>query len=138
MLKVTSAEPGVGAASAAAGSAWLAVVADFAMQVFGVPLPVVLCAAAGAFIARSYAPAVNFIRALAASCAWVCAGGGRARVGLWGGGLGGGVVPATVLAGLAFAIAAAGPLLWPVVIEKLPEIVRARLDRLKGGKDVQS
>src|SRR6267142_6237471 len=60
------------AAAATAGAAtWWSLIGDAAMQLLGVPLPVVLAAATGAFLARTYQTATPLIRAIAGSASWV-------------------------------------------------------------------
>lgn len=120
-----------GAAAGSVGTA-LAMAADAAMQLFGVPLPVVLGSAAGAGIARSMLDPVPFWRALFVTAAWTVAGCvgaplaqallGKAGIAL--------DLTTNVLAGLGIAIASAQwwvPKVWPMVMERLSK-------REEGGK----
>lgn len=111
---------GVAGAMAAAG--------EFAAQIFGVPLPVVVSSAAGAALARSFLPPVSFLLALLHTAVWTvigCAGAPLAQA----------TVPAIVssvfnrdltlpgntLAALAAVVAAMpwwGPQVWPWVKAK--------------------
>ena len=101
---------------------------DMALQILGVPLPVVLAAAAGAFIARSYAEKSSFGRALAMVAAWTVAGcalaplaqavfaAGAARLGLEL------TLPTNVMAAFAGVMSAASwwlPIVWPMVLSRL-------------------
>lgn len=115
---------GICSAIAAVGTT----VSDVAVQIIGVPLPVVLAAAAGAFIARSYAAEVSFGRALGIVLAWTLIGCALAPLAqavftATAAKFGFDVrLPPNVMAGFA-GIAAAAPwwvaLLWPMVLKRL-------------------
>lgn len=114
---------GVMAASSGA-AAIVGTIGEVTTQILGVPLPVVLGAATGAFLARAYAPAldIGFFRALAVSVGWTIAGSVAAPfVGamlLVIPGLGALKLPAGALAGIAGLVAAAPawwPKVWPVI-----------------------
>ena len=107
---------------------------EVALQILGVPLPVIMAAAAGAFIARSFAERASFGRALATVAAWTVAGcalaplaqavfvAGASKFGL------DVTLPDNVMAAFAGITAAAPwwfPLIWPMVL--------ARLGQKKGG-----
>ena len=113
------------------GAAWASALGDAAMQFLGVPLPVVLGAAAGAFLARAYLPAVDdagkavgYLRALAGSAAWTIAGsvGSPTAAAIVPALLPGSVVvPAGAIAGLAALIASAPawwPRVWPLIVDR--------------------
>lgn len=63
-----------GAAAAAGAASWIAIAADWALQLFGVPLPVVLASAAGAFLARTMLPVGAPGRAVGTFFAWTLIG----------------------------------------------------------------
>lgn len=133
--------PSTGALAIAGAGGVAALIAAFtevALQLFGVPLPVVLAAMTGACIARSYTPAQNFFGALMATIGWTIVGCALAPIvqamvkkvaGL--------ELPTNALAGVALIVSAGVPLLIPILKEKVPEIVRSRLDQLKGPKGPQ-
>lgn len=66
--------PSAASATCAVAAGWFAAAGDAAMQVLGVPLTVVMAAAAGAFLARSYQEPAPLWRAFAGSSAWVVVG----------------------------------------------------------------
>lgn len=112
---------------------------DLSLQLLGVPLPVLLAAAAGAWIARAYTPAGNFFAAAVATFGWTIAGCVLAPLAAWAIGYWSGKqMPNNVQAGLALVVSVALPLVLPVIREKLPAIVSAALERLQkmagGGK----
>lgn len=115
-----------GAAAGSVGAA-LAMAGEVAMQVLGVPLPVVMGSAAGAGIARSLMDPVGFVRALFVTAAWTvagCVGAPLAQVGAQAGLSKLGVeiaLTTNVLAGLAALVAALpwwAPKVWPLVQAK--------------------
>lgn len=119
-----------GAMAASSGAAALfATVGEVTTQVLGVPLPVVLGAATGAFLARAYMPAleIGFVRALAVSIGWTLAGSIAAPLvssllPLLPG-LGSLKLPVGALAGIAGLVASAPawwPKVWPLVAARLP------------------
>lgn len=115
------------ACGAAAGSVGGAAVmlGDFALQVLGVPLPVVVASAAGAGLARSFMEPVSFIRALFLTGLWTVIGCAGAPLGQ---AVGPALVqallnrdvilPANTLAALGAIISSCpwwGPRLWPMI-----------------------
>ena len=125
-----------GVAAAASGSgAVLATVKGWVLELFGVPLPVLLASAAGAFGARVFLPEAPFWRALALSTFWTMAGGWLAELVRWG--LArwlAGEMPTGALAGIALLVAAMGPRLAPVVMEKGTAAVGRWLDSIRSPK----
>lgn len=119
---------------------WLAIAADLALQLFGVPLQVVLAAAMGAFGARSFLPPIGFWPALGSSSLWTAAGAICAQLLL---ALANAFVskeiPIAALAGVALVGAAGGQLFVPVIIpvirDRLPGAVNAWFDRFGKGKE---
>lgn len=105
------------------------------MGIFGVPIPVLLAAMTGACIARSYVPARNYFAAISATLGWTVVGCSLAP-------LAQAIVkkyleldlPTNAMAGVALVAAAGLPLVMPIIVEKVPEIIRAKLDSWKGGK----
>ncbi len=126
------------AAGSAAGAA-LAFVKEWAAELFGVSLPVLLAAETGAFGARSFMPPVGIVRAFVGAQAWAFIGafgadGLRALVaGATGFTLPGGTMP------LAALLIAGGLqlLLTAELIAKARAAVGRRIDSLwnKGGPD---
>lgn len=117
------------AAGTCAGvSAVAAAASEVAMHVLGVPLPVVLAAAAGALIARSYAEKTTYGRAIGLVLAWTVLGCALAPLAqalatsvakMFGLEL---ALPTNVLAAFAGIAAAAPcwvPLVWPMVLARL-------------------
>lgn len=134
-----SVEAKAAALGAASGiGAGFAIVKEIALEIFGVPLPVVLAAATGALWARATQPQQTFLRALWATVAWTATGAFLAALAryLLGAGLGTvGVtaeIPGAALAGLALLITWLGPKLAPVIAQGAEEILRARLRKLRG------
>lgn len=124
-----------GATGAAAGiAAILGAVKGIALDLFGVPLPVILAAATAAFAARSFLPPTSYPKALVAGMVWTLVAVflsnlAIALAGLWLDK----ELPAAALAGVALLIAGLGQLLWPVLREKLPMLLAHQLDRFGGG-----
>lgn len=128
------------AACAVAGTAactWFAVAAEVAMQIFGVPLPVLLASLTGALGARVFLPQQPFWRALFVSVFWTFAGAFGAQLVLW---LASAWLekppPPGVLAGVALLAAALGQRVAPILWNKGGEALERRLDGLfrKEGK----
>lgn len=131
-----------GVAAAGGLGAYFSGAQEVVLQVFGVPLPVVLAAATGAFGARSFLEPVGFWRALSASLMWTAVGAFCTALGLWLFGLWiGREVPTTATAGVALFIAAGLELLVPVVLPvirlRVPGLVNSFFDRFnkKGSGD---
>jgi hypothetical protein len=127
-----------GATAAVTGSgAVLATVKGWLLELFGVPLPVFLAAAAGAFGARVFLPEAPFWRALGLTTFWTFAGSWLAELVRWGlASWLSGEMPAGALAGIALLVSAMGPRLAPVVMEKGEAAVGRVLDSIrKGGGD---
>lgn len=122
-----------GAVAAATGiGAWLAMAADVALAIFGVPLPVVLAAATGAAGARTFMPAVSYRRALVEGLLWGAGGIFTAQLGL--------VIvesfarvtiPTGALSGAALLVSAGGQIfVTQEFIESIREAIRRRIDRI--------
>jgi hypothetical protein len=106
----------------------LSFVGEVAMQLLGVPLPVVMAAAAGAGAARSFMEAVGFVRALAMTVVWTiigCTGAPLAQVVIKAAGSMAGAqvdLPTNTLAGAAAVLASVpwwGPKVWPFIAARL-------------------
>jgi hypothetical protein len=120
------------------GSAsWLGFMKDIALELLGVPLPVVLAAATAAFFAGSFRPATGFGRAFTAGICWTLLAVFMtnliaAAIAYYAGA----PVAAGALAGIAVLAAGAGqllcPLLWPVIVARLPAALARRIDQLGG------
>jgi hypothetical protein len=127
-----------GTAAVTGTFAVLATIKGVALELLGVPLPVVLAAATAAFAARSFLPPTTYPKALCGGIVWTLIGVFLSSlvlsiVAAWTG-----QEPASAaLAGVALLIAGLGPLLWPVVKEKCPQVAGRWMDRL-GGKNGSS
>lgn len=122
------------AASAGAG-AWLAMASQAALELFGVPLPVVLAALTGACGARVFLEPTTFWRAVSASLFWTIAGSIGAQLVLWLVGLwAGGTAPGGVLAGVALASAALGQRVAPIIWQSGGAALQRKLDSLFNSK----
>lgn len=137
MSKIDSLQS-IGAACAAGASAIgtaICTAADIAMQIFGVPLQVVLAALTGALGARVFLPPQPFWRAVVISLFWTFAGAFGAQLVLWFvGWWTSSPPPAGALAGIALAVAAAGQRVAPILWDKGGAALGRKLDGLwKGG-----
>lgn len=125
------------AACAAAGSAvatWVTVAAEVALQIFGVPLQVVLAALTGALGARVFLPPQGFWRAALVATLWTFAGAFGAQFAMWMvGWWTSGSPPAGALAGIALVTSAAGQRIAPILWEKGGEALSRKLDGLFKG-----
>jgi hypothetical protein len=124
-------------AAASGSGAVLATVKGWVLELFGVPLPVFLAAAAGAFGARVFLPEAPFWRALALSTFWTLAAGWLAELVRWGLArwlAGEAEMPTGALAGIALIVAAMGPRLAPVVMDKGTAAVGRWLDSIRSAK----
>jgi hypothetical protein len=129
--QVTSAVAGVATTGAAA---WLAMAGDVAIQLLGVPLPVVVAAIAGALLARVYLPTLAFAAALGRSMVWAivaCVGSQGASAAI---GVASVTVPVGALGLVALLLSGLGPKLWPVLVEQAPLMLRGWLGKLGGGE----
>jgi hypothetical protein len=127
--------PIAGAAAVSAGGAWLSVAADVAMEIFGVPLQVVLAALTGAFGARVFLPPVAFWQAAGATVLWTAMGSFLPQLGMWiAASWISGTPPQGALAGVALLIAFGGQRVAPIIWEEGGAALRRKLSGLwKGG-----
>ena len=114
---------------------WLSAAGEIAVQLLGVPLPVVVGATAGALLARGSQEPVPFWKAGLSTLVWiivgcVCAQGAQAIVG-WAMGA---ALPAGVLGFGALLSSLLGPKLLPVLNEQAPAVLRRWLGKI-GGSD---
>jgi hypothetical protein len=131
-LHFEAASTAIGGASAV--GAGYAAAKDVALELFGLPLSVVLAAAAGAFLVRSYLKPVGFLRGLWGSSCWTviaCFVTPLAHQGL-ASGMGWSLSNAA-LAGVALLVAALGQVVAPVVITELPCWIKRWMRKLTGG-----
>ena len=134
MIRITQLEPYwpkiTTACGAAAGGAVAALsfVSEVAMQLLGVPLPVVMAAAAGAGAARSFMEPVGFFRALSITVLWTiigCTCAPLAQVVIKAAASMAGAhvdLPTNTLAAAAAVLASVpwwGPKVWPFIAAKL-------------------
>ncbi len=125
----------VAVSGVSAAGAVITTLRDVAMDVMGVPLPVVLAAIAGAFGARSYLAPVGFVRGVSGSMLWAliacgCAPLAQTIIAA----MSGWQLPTTALSGVAVLIAAGGQIAAPVVAEELPHLVRRCFAKFGGGQ----
>jgi hypothetical protein len=129
-----AASAAVGGAAAAA-SGWMSTVGNVAVQLVGVPLPVVIAALAGALLARVYLPPLPFGAALLRAFLWLlvgCIGSqGVAEIITVTASIS---VPVGLLGGLAMLVSGLGPKLWPVLVEQAPLMLKHWLAKF-GGRD---
>lgn len=135
-LKI-AADPGVqvavGVTAGTTGyAAWLVTAKEIASEFFGVPLPVLLAAATGAFGALSFVSATTYLRTLGIGIVWTLAGTFSAQLALWAIGAAFSTqVPTGALAGAAILVSAAGPVLVTKDnVQKLREAAARKLDDL--------
>lgn len=137
MNRIDSLDSGA-AAVACAGSAISTAVcmaADVAVQLFGVPLQVILAALTGALGVRAFLPPAPFWRATAAAAFWTVAGAILSQLALWVAGKAmGSDLPPGALAGVALLTAALGQRVGPILWVNGGEALKRKLDGLfKGG-----
>lgn len=119
------------AALASGVGTWMALVSEAALQLFGVPLPVVLAALTGACGARVFLPPVPFLHAALSSVFWTATGTFLPQLLLWvAGSLMTAGAPAGVVAGIALMTAALGQRVAPIVWEKGGAALERKLDGL--------
>ncbi len=122
-------------AAASGGVAWWATAKEIALELFGVPLPVVLAAATGAFGALSFVSATSYMRTLGTGALWTVIGTYGAQLALsLVSAYSGAQIPPAALAGAAILVAAGGPVLVTREnVDKLRAAIGRRLDNI-GGK----
>ena len=129
----TKAAAGSIAASSGAGAA-LAGVKGWVLELLGVPLPVVLAAATGAFGARYFMHEAPFWRGLGASLVWTLVGSFATQAVGWAASIWiSAAMPAGALALPALVVAGAGQWVAPLLPELAREAVEALRKRLRGG-----
>jgi len=114
---------------------WLSAAGEIAIQLLGVPLPVVIGATAGALLARGAQDPVPFGKAVIRTGLWiivgcVCAQGAQAVIG-WGMGK---ELPVGVLGFSALLICLLGPRLLPILQEQAPQLLKRWISKV-GGSD---
>lgn len=119
------------AAVTGAASFW-ASLKGVAFELLGVPLPVVLAAATGAFLARTFVQSTSYPKAVLAGIMWTLAGVFLSNLTL--SLMGFKDAPTSILAGVALLISGLGQAIWPVLAAKVPAAVGRFLDGLFGGK----
>jgi len=121
--------------AATGATGWLAAAGEVAVQLLGVPLPVVVGATAGALLARGSQDPAPFWKAGLRTSLWivvgcVCAQGAQAVL-AWAMGA---VLPIGVLGFAALLFSGLGPKLWPVLTDQAPLVLRRWLKTI-GGSD---
>lgn len=124
------------AAAASAIGTGISVAADVALQLFGVPLPVLLAALTGALGARVFLPPVAFWRAAAMSLFWTLAGAFLAQLALWAVQKWlNGSAPTGALAGVALVISALGQRIAPILWNEGGEALKRKFRNLWNGSN---
>ena len=137
MLVKIGADPGVqkalvATAAASGTAAWWAAAKEIALELFGVPLPVVLAAATGAFGALSFVSSTSYAKTLTQGVLWTLIGTYGSQlalslIGAWAGGQ----IPTGALAGAAILVSAGGPVLVTQEnVQKLRAAFGRRLDNI--------
>lgn len=135
--------PPVSACVAAASGlgAWITLASEAAVQLFGVPLPVVLAALTGACGARVFLPPAPFWHAVLGCVFWTLAGGFLPQFVLWIAAQWlSGTPPTGVISGIALMTAALGQRVAPILWNKGGAALERKLDGLwpkptdKGGQ----
>jgi hypothetical protein len=139
-----AADPGVqkaviAAAGASGAAAWWTHAKEIALELFGVPLPVVLACATVAYGALSFRSGMSYCRTLLAGVVWTVAGTWGAQLALFliakllGLDLAG--LPPAALGGAGMAVSGAGALLVTREnVDKLRAAVGRRLDNIGKGQ----
>lgn len=136
MLVKIGADPGVqkavvATAAASGGMAWWTAAKEIALELFGVPLPVVLACATAAFGALSFHSNMTYRKTVWAGVVWTMLGAWGARTALsLIGGWAGVEIPVAALAGGGIALSGAGALL---VTSELVVKVRTAVGRWVDG-----
>ena len=132
----SGAEQTVVLATGAGAAALWALANDAAAAMFGLPIGVLLAAAAGAFFGRTFTPAAGFWLSLRAGVGWPLAGAYTLPLAMHHSGL-----PAKLAASAAFVLALTlqllAPVLVPVIIAAAPAWLRRVLNSFAGGQAIQ-
>lgn len=130
------AETTAAAVAAPSAVAWVfAMIGDFLVQLFGVPLPVFIAALAGAWFAlsRSNSESKGFGRSLLEVLLLTAFACFLSHLAAWGLEVAFSVkLPTNALAGVTALLAVGIPIAGPILEEMLPQVLRAQLERLKG------
>lgn len=128
-LETPSAAAVVAGATGIAGV--LAVLGDVALQLFGVPLPVLCASVTGACGARVFLPPASFWRAFWSSSFWTGAGVFASQLVLW---IASkwldGAPPTGALAGIALALSAFGQRVVPILWDRGGAALERKLDQI--------
>lgn len=122
----------IGTAAASGTASWWTAAKEIALELFGVPLQVVLAAAAGAFLARSFmANETGYLRAVAGGALWTIVGTVLAQlllalIAAWLDK----EIPTGALSGVALIVSAGGQFVVPVMAREGPEALRRWLQNL--------
>lgn len=123
------------AAASGAGSVW-ALANDAAGALFGVPIAVVLAAAAGAFFARTFTPPSSFWAALRGGIGWTLAGAYTLPLVMHLSGFPPGIAASTAFVSSCL-LQLLAPVIVPMIVRRSPEWVRAWLDRWTGAQTTE-
>lgn len=136
-------DPGVPATAvavtaAASGASWLSMAKDVALELFGVPLPVVLACAAAAYLALSFRADLTYLRTLFLGVGWTFVGSCGAQLALVLLGKSAGIeMPAGALAAAGMLVAGGGPLVMTRQnVEKLGAAVGRVIDGFRKGSQL--
>lgn len=125
-----------GTAAASGAAAWLAQAKDLALELFGVPLPVVLACATASYGALSFVSGMSYLKTIGAGLVWTLVGTYGAQLSLSMIGSWTGVqVPTGALAGAGMLVAGAGPLVVTLEnVQKLRDAAGRLIDGIGKGR----
>lgn len=126
----------IGAAAATGGAGWWSVAKEVVLELFGVPLQVLLSAATGAFLARSFMTnETGYLRALTGGVLWTIAGTvlSQLLLALLAAWLDK-AIPTGALSGVALIVSAGGQFVVPVMVREGPEVLKRWLQNLGSKK----
>ena len=140
VIRITAIDPAVQGTTAAvaAGSAigsWWAVAAQVAVELFGVPIQVVIAAITASFTAQTFRPLSGVLPTLGSGTLWAMVGSFGANFAVVALNAWFSIsIPAGALAGVAMIIAGAAPFLAPVLIREGPAAVARWLKNIAKDK----
>lgn len=134
-LETPSAAGAFTVASTSGIAGGLAMVGDVALQLFGVPLPVLCASVTGACGARVFLPPATFWRAFWSSTFWTGAGVFASQFVLWMASKWlDGAPPTGALAGIALALSAFGQRVVPILWDRGGAALERKLDQIWANK----
>lgn len=125
----------VAAGASGAATGW-ATMKEIVLELFGVPLPMLLACATVTFGALSFRSGMTYVRTLGAGIVWTVVGSAGAQLAIWlmGKWLGGDA-PTAALTGIGMLVSGLGALLvTPENVEKARTAFGRRIDRIGGSQ----